>query len=207
MEARRASTPREFYETIYAEKKPAGHPWVAGAASPELVNLVWEGVISPGMNVLEFGCGVGTESVFMAVRGMNVSAIDLSDSAVKLTKQLAEFYGVEVNAQQGDATKTDLPDGQFDVICDQGVFHHLTDEERQPYALEVTRLLKPGGILVLRSYSDKIPEGRQPRRIKSDELIDTFHPHLKLEEMRRVLSFSSASQQRPMGWFTIWEKR
>jgi len=198
---------RDFYETIYSTKKPAGHPWVAGTASPELINLVWEGVISPGMKVLEAGCGIGTESVFLAVRGMDVTSIDLSESAISLSKQLAKFYGVEINFQQGDATNPDFPDESFDVICEQGVFHHLTDEEREPYAKTITRLLRPNGLFVLRSYSDKIPGGPQPRRIKSDELIDIFHPYLKLEELRRVLSFSSEKQHRPLGWYTLWEKR
>lgn len=202
-----ATTARDFYETIYSSKKPAGHPWVAGTASPELINLVWEGVIAPGMKVLEVGCGVGTESVFMAIRGMDVMGVDLSASAVTLSQQLADFYGVKVNFQQGDVASLNFADQSFDVICDQGVFHHLKDEERQPYAKLICRLLKTNGLFVLRSYSDKIPGEGQPRRIKSDELIDTFHPYLRLEELRRVLSFSSERQKRPIGWYTLWEKR
>jgi 2-polyprenyl-3-methyl-5-hydroxy-6-metoxy-1,4-benzoquinol methylase len=198
---------REFYDTIYSEKKPAQHEWVAGTASPELVKLVWDGTLKPGMRVLEVGCGVGTESVFMAIRGMNVSAVDLSENAIALSKQLAAFYGVNADFQQGDATKLTFPEQTFDAVCDQGVFHHLKDEERDVYAKELARVLKPGGLLVLRCFSDKIPGGPQPRRITSDELTQTFLPYLKLEQLERVLSFSTSQREKPLGWFSLWQKR
>lgn len=198
---------RDFYENIYSMKKPAQHEWVAGTASPELAKLVWDGTLAPGMDVLEVGCGVGTESVFLAVRGMNVSAIDLSDNAVALSKQLAEFYGVQADFRQGDATKLPFADESFNAVCDQGVFHHLKDEERDVYAKEVSRVLKAGGLFVLRCFSDKIPGGPQPRRITSDELIQTFLPYLKLEQLERVLSFSTSTREKPLGWFILWIKR
>lgn len=200
-------SPQQFYETIYSEKKPSEHQWVAGTASPELVNLVWNGVLAPGMHVLEVGSGVGTESVFMAVRGMKVTGIDLSTSAVKLAQQLAKFYGVEVNFQQGNVLDLDLPPNSFDVVCDQGVFHHISDSERQLFAKNISSVLKPGGMLVLRCFSDKIPGGPQPRRIKSKELTDTFLQYFDLEHMERVLSFSTEQRNKPLGWHTIWIKK
>jgi hypothetical protein len=68
-------------------------------------------------------------------------------------------------------------------------------------------VLKPGGMFILRCFSDKIPGGPQPRRISSDDMIQTFHPALKLEHMELILSFSTNQRDRPLGWFTIWHKR
>lgn len=203
----RTKNARDFYENIYNEKKPAEHEWVAGTASPELVKLVWEGTLKPGMKVLELGSGVGTESVFMAIRGINVSAIDISDGAIRISKKLAELYGVHVDFKQGDATKIPFEDKNFDAVCDQGVFHHIKDEERESYAKEVARVLKSDGLLILRCFSDKIPGGPQPRRITSDELSQTFLTYLKLEHLERVLSFSTSQREKPLGWFTLWHKR
>jgi 2-polyprenyl-3-methyl-5-hydroxy-6-metoxy-1,4-benzoquinol methylase len=198
---------RNFYETIYKERLPSEHPWVAGTASPELIKLVWEQVLVPGMNVLEIGSGIGTESVFMATRGMNVTGVDLSESAIEISKKLADLYGVNINFQQGDALHLDFPDNHFDVLCDQGVFHHLKDEERAVYAQSIARVLKPNGLLVLRCFSDKIPGGPQPRRVSSTELLDTLLPYFKLEQLERVLSFSTPLRQRPLGWSTLWYKK
>jgi 2-polyprenyl-3-methyl-5-hydroxy-6-metoxy-1,4-benzoquinol methylase len=199
-------SPRDFYEKIYSERVPAKHEWVAGTASPELVNLVWQQILQPEMKVLEVGSGVGTEAVFLAMRGMHVTGVDLSETAVKLGNKLAEFYGVNVNFVQGDATN--LPfDKEFDVVCDQGVFHHLTDGERDTYARSIHKVLKPNGLYVLRCFSDKIPGGPQPRRISSKEMLDTFTPYFNLDHMERVLSFSTSTREKPLGWFTLWYKK
>ena len=199
--------PREFYDKVYIENKPCDLEWTAGTPSPELINLVWEGVLAPGMEILEVGTGLGTESVFLAVRGMKVSAVDLSTKALEYAQKLADFYGVDVALSQGDATDLKFPQGKFDVVSDQGVFHHLSDGERLEYANSVANVLKPGGMLLLRSFSDKIPGGPQPRRIKSDELIDTLHNNFILEHMSRSLSFTTSKREKPLGWHTIWFKR
>lgn len=200
----RARSPRDFYDSIYASRKPSQHQWVAGTASPELVKLVWDHTLKPGMDILEVGSGVGTESVFLSVRGMNVTGVDLSSSAVGIAKQLADLYGTPAQFKQGDALNLDFADGSFDVVCDQGVFHHLTDEERPLFAKSIARVLKPGGMLLLRCFSDKIEGGKQPRKIKSRELTDTFLDYFDLEKMERVLSFSTEQRMNPLGWNTIW---
>jgi len=197
----------EYYKKIYAAREPVQHEWVAGTASPELIQMVWQQDIPAGSRVLEVGCGVGTESVFLAVRGMKVSGLDISEAAVKRASQLAAIYGVQVDFRAGNVLALPYPAAEFDVICDQGVFHHLYDDERATYCEQILKALKPGGKFLLRSYSDAIPGNEpQPRRIKSRELLNTFSKHFELEHLERVLSFSTASRSRPLGWHSIWIK-
>lgn len=197
----------EFYNKSYVSEGGKQLDWTAGTAGPELVKLVYEGVIEPKSKILEIGCGLGTESVFLAARDMDVTAMDLSESAVSVGKKLANLYGVNVNWIAGDLLTTDLFNEEFDIITDQGCFHHMHEEERRIYLEKILKYLKPGGRLILRCYSDKIPGGHQPRRISSDDMLSTFFPALKLEHMERVLSFSTEKYSKPLGWFTIWYKR
>ncbi|HET9959539.1 MAG TPA: methyltransferase domain-containing protein [Polyangiaceae bacterium] len=197
---------RDYFKQAYSSKPVSQHEWTAGSASPELIKLVWEGVIEPGSRVLDVGCGIGSESVFLAARGMRVTGIDISPSAIEAAKKLAQAYAVEVDFRCADVLNLPSPDAEFDVFCDQGCFHHMADEERAGYVKELVRVLKPGGLFVLRSFSDKIPGGPQPRRISSKELIDTFAGQLRLEHLERVLSFSTPQRERPLGWHSIWLK-
>jgi SAM-dependent methyltransferase len=197
---------REHFVNAYNEKIPTQHEWTAGTASPELIKLVWEGVIKFNSRVLDVGCGIGSESVFLSVRGMNVTAIDISPSAIETARQLASIYGTDVEFKVADMLSIPVSDSEFDVVCDQGCFHHMSDEERPKYVNELLRVLKPNGLFVLRSYSDKIEgEGSQPRRISSKELLETFS-ELNLEHLERVLSFSTPKRFRPIGWFSLWYK-
>ncbi|MGG0453910.1 class I SAM-dependent methyltransferase [Priestia megaterium] len=206
MKLEQKSIVRNYFTQAYSEKTPSKHEWTAGTASPELIELVWNQNIKKGSKVIEVGCGIGTEAVFLAVRDMEVSAVDISESAIKTAKQLADVYGVNVDFRVADALSLPFDNNEFDVFCDQGCFHHLTNEERPLYVKEILRVLKPGGMLVLRCFSDKIPGGPQPRRISSSELIDTFAESFNLEHMERVLSFSTEQRQLPLGWSTIWFK-
>lgn len=206
MTVKQKSMVRNYFTQAYSEKSPSTHEWTAGTASPELIKLVWDQTIKKGSRVLEVGCGIGTEAVFLAVRDMDVSAIDISDSAINTAKKMAEVYGVDVDFRVADALSLPFATNEFDVFCDQGCFHHLTNEERPLYVKEILRVLKPGGMLVLRCFSDKIPGGPQPRRITSNELITTFAGDFNLEHMERVLSFSTEQRNFPLGWSTLWVK-
>lgn len=195
---------RGYFNYVYGEKETNEHEWTAGTASPELIDLVWKGTIPKGSKVLEVGCGVGTESVFLSVRGMDVTGVDISKDAIVKAKELAQVYNVFPKFKVADAVNLPFEDDSFDVICDQGCFHHLTNEERPLYMKEINRVLKKGGLFSLRCFSDKIPGGPQPRRITSDELICTFQNQFKLEELKRVLSFSTEQRKAPLGWSSIW---
>lgn len=198
---------KDFYDYAYKQKNGIEKQWTAGTANPELVNLVYTKKIETGSKILEVGCGLGTESIFLAVRGMNVTAMDLSEDAINTGKTIAEQYGVNVNWIVGDLLETDLCENEFDVITDQGCFHHMQDHELELYNKKISKYIKPGGLFILRAFSDAMPAGKQPRRVTSDEMIKTFLGDFKLEHMERILSFSSEKYDKPLSWYSLWIKR
>jgi cyclopropane fatty-acyl-phospholipid synthase-like methyltransferase len=196
-----------FYSNSYNKEDGTILKWSAGSANPEIVSLVYKGVIKEKSKILEVGCGLGAESVFLAARGMNVTAMDLSEDAIEKCKRISEVYGLNINWMVHDLLGEELFDEEFDIITDQGCFHHMHEDEREIYADRVYKYLKPGGMLILRAFSDKIPGGPQPRRVSSDNLIDTLNSKFKLEHLERILSFSTDMYDKPLSWFSIWYKR
>src|SRR5690349_17507776 len=90
-------------------------PWDSGRPSRELVSVIESGAIPAG-RALELGCGTGTNAVYLAQRGFEVTAADLSPLALDRARQRADSAGVKVNWVAADATA--LPDlvAPFDFL-------------------------------------------------------------------------------------------
>jgi len=97
-----------------------------------------------GATVLDFGCGAGEETVYLARMGARVTAIDISPRGIELTRARAEANGVAdaVQACIMRCDPTELSDASFDVVHGFGILHHIG---LRAGLTEVHRLLKPGG--------------------------------------------------------------
>lgn len=108
-----------------------------------------------GMDVLDYGCGVGAEALVYAQTGNRVTVADIVAENVRLAARVLTLYGHDAaTALITDAAPlTDLPHASFDVIHCSGVLHHI------PWARETVEhfaeLLRPGGEVRLMLYSDE----------------------------------------------------
>jgi len=82
-----------------------------------------------GKNVLEIGCGLGTDTISFAKNGANVTAIDLSDKSMLLAKKRAELYGLseKINFINKNCEEIDsfMTNEKFDLVYSFGVLHHV----------------------------------------------------------------------------------
>ena len=97
--------------------------------------------------VLEYGCGTGSFSFFLASLGAQVVGIDISEVGISQARKEAEKRGLtnKTKFYVMDAEATTFPDNTFDVICVSGVLHHL---DRAKAFKEMARLLKPTGAAI-----------------------------------------------------------
>ncbi len=94
-----------------------------------------------GARVLDVGCGCGHLSGLMTELGFSVSALDLSESALRCVAE----QGVEASYR---ASVVDLPFVQeFDVVCAFDVIEHVPDHQRALSGL--IRALRQGGLLLI----------------------------------------------------------
>jgi ubiquinone/menaquinone biosynthesis C-methylase UbiE len=139
--------------------------WDFGGASSELVAvLATEGLPKQGEKALDIGCGGGWESIFLAKYGYEVTGVDLSPNALEIAKKRSADAGVTVIFLQGSALDLPVADQSIDFINDRGCFHVIQAEDRPQYAKEVLRVLKPGGLFLLRGCREVDQEVRE--RIK-----------------------------------------
>lgn len=138
-------SPQPFWDGFY-EDRDRGVPFFAARPDENLVSYVEE-LLTPG-RALDLGCGPGRNAIYLASRGFDVDALDLSATAIAWARERAP----EIRFRQGDAFTTDLT-GPYDLIHDSGFFHHLPPHRRLSYLDLVDRLLAPGGHLAMTCFA------------------------------------------------------
>jgi ubiquinone/menaquinone biosynthesis C-methylase UbiE len=107
--------------------------------------------LTPGMQVLDIGCGPGSITIGLAryvAPGVTVG-IDQSDEALVAARGLAEEQRVtNVRFERANVYELPFEDGSFDVVYGHQILQHLAD----PVAAlsEARRVLKPGGYVAVR---------------------------------------------------------
>src|SRR5713226_1114392 len=119
-------------------------PWEDDSIPPVVARLFSEHV-PIGASVLEVGCGLGTNSVWLAQHGYDVRACDVSPEAVRLATQRARLANVRVDFVVADILADGARLPRADVVFDRGVLHTFTSQEgRNAFAAVVADLLDPG---------------------------------------------------------------
>jgi len=102
-----------------------------------------------GERVLDLGCGVGTFTLELAGRGVDVVGLDYSDESIKICRELASKLNLKAEFQLADVTDTRLESESFDVIIAADLTEHLYSDVFKRFVKESKRLLRPGGKLVI----------------------------------------------------------
>ena len=141
-----------WYRLVYAAAYRLGLVvWQRPAPPAGLVALVTGR--APG-RALELGCGTGTDAVYLAVHGWDVTAVDLVGRALARARRTAATAGVEPRFVRGDVTcLAALGVGQgFDLLLDFGCLHTLPADRRPAYVDGVTGVAAPGATLLLYGF-------------------------------------------------------
>jgi len=105
-------------------------------------------------SILDIGTGVGEQAIFLAKKGFEVTATDVSGTALEGGRKLAAINEVGVTFIVDNIIDTKLA-GQFDLIIDRGCFTILPAEYKNDYFLAIKKLLKVNGWFFLKADKKK----------------------------------------------------
>ena len=144
----------------------------------ELVH--WSGLdqLPPGSRVLDVGCGIGGSARILARDyGLDVLGISISPGQIRRAQELTP-QGLSCRFAVMDALALELPNASFDAVWSVEAGPHMPDKQR--YADELLRVLKPGGRLAVADWNRRDPSVRPLNRLERwvmhQLLVQWAHP-------------------------------
>jgi len=111
-----------------------------------------------GASVLDLGCGFGLMATIFGLYGSReVIGYDLNVEKINLFKKLLLYLNPEIKNVKpvlGDSSKIEYPDEYFDTIIANEIISHVREIEET--IREVYRVLKPGGVFLIRDGNNSL---------------------------------------------------
>ena len=153
---------RERWDARYRERTGES----VGDPTPALRR--WRDALPSG-RALDVATGRGRNALFLAERGYEVDAVDVSGEALSQARARAEERDLDVNWVQADLTEYPFPSATYDVV----VVSFYATLDRLP---DLKEALAPGGVLVYEHHlRSATPVDRGPRtdryRFRSNDLL------------------------------------
>lgn len=110
---------------------------------------VMDELIGTGMKILDCAAGTGIYSFYLAERGNQLTATDITPRHIDIINDILQGKNYQMNTAVLDATDLGMfEDDSFDVVLNMGPFYHLlTEEQRSKCMSESLRVLKKGGLI------------------------------------------------------------
>jgi SAM-dependent methyltransferase len=182
-------------------------PWDTGQPSSELQLVLSRNAISP-CRALDIGCGTGTNCVWLAQQGFEVTGLDVAPLAVERAIKRAQAAGVDVHFLVADALN--LPDlgSPFEFFFDRGCYHAVRRDAPGKYAPAIGQQLARGGLGLILAGNAREPHDPGPPVVTEAEIRDELGQAFQILDLHEF-RFDEAPgvSERFLGWSCLVEKR
>jgi len=160
-----AASPIEerIWRAAFGDEYPDGLDPYSFVSRSELARFADEVRVGPGKTLVDLGCGRGGAGLWVAAAtGADLTGIDIAEAALVAARERATAMGTVATFQRGEFEATGLAEASADAIM--SVDAMLFTPSKEAAFLELRRILRPGGRLVMTSWDyDRQPVGRPPQ--------------------------------------------
>ena len=154
-------------------------PWAHNTPTLFLAEICRQ---KPPGKALDIGCGAGTDSVFLAQQGWDVTSLDFMPKALEYTQQRATEAGVSITPVEADITDWEPPQ-QYDLVLDHGLLHNMDPVRFPGYRECLLKALASDGDFILLHWHPLFPGQAQgkvgARRTSRKDIKKFFAPDLQ----------------------------
>jgi 2-polyprenyl-3-methyl-5-hydroxy-6-metoxy-1,4-benzoquinol methylase len=179
-------------------------PWDTGHPSSELRRVVAEDAIAP-CAALEVGCGTGTNAVWLARQGFDVTAIDISTLAIQGARAKAAAAGVSVRFIAGDLAAAPEIIGPFDFFFDRGLYHIVRTLDLAGYLRALEGTLRPGALGLVLTGNARLPRTGPPI-VSEDEIRAELGRLFDILRLREI-QFDPVDGVTHLGWSCLLRRQ
>ena len=169
----------DWFEELYASANGDEYwiPWSNG--EPHHLLTEWASTIKSRGRALVVGCGLGEDAAYLSRKGWNVTAFDISPSAIQWAKKI--YSSENIDWQVADLLS--LPEewiGLFDLVVEVHILQAIPESIRILAAPNMAPLLAPSGQLVcIGRLNEKEEEYEGPPWPLSRNFIDSIGVDMK----------------------------
>ena len=176
--------------------------WDIGRPADELQKVVGEGKVSR-CRVVDMCCGSGTDAIYLARMGFDVTAIDVAPTAIGQAQEKGRHAGVSVQWLLANILAP--PDLKpFDFVYDRGCYHVVRDQNLPAYLETVRRFSHPGTELLLLATRRDEKDPPEAPGVGEEELRFDFLSLFDLEWLREI-RLESTHDGTP-GWSAFFKR-
>jgi cyclopropane fatty-acyl-phospholipid synthase-like methyltransferase len=174
-----------------------GSDTIISQGDTESIDEMFSGISLEGKKILDVGCGFGGMDFYLAQNhSVNILGVDKEPYMISKAKELKAnqdigFKGkVSFQTQSAPISLQEFSDNIFDIVCSKEMLYHVPVSQKHDYILEMVRVLKPGGMLVIADWICATIPGE---RLRNAVRLEGFCHFISPEGMQMIMKKSGLS--------------
>lgn len=195
-------------QTRWEDRYQSGDtPWDTGQPSKELQRTIQEVGIVPGRTI-ELGCGTGTNAIWLAQQGFEVTAVDFSSLALEKARHKATEAGVRIQFLEVDVLNPSAIHERFPFFFDRGCYHVVRRLDVDKFLATLEGITEPGALGLILTGNAKEPHDPGPPVVSETELRSELGRPFEIVHLREF-RFDQVEKVgvRFLGWSCLVRRR